>query len=127
MGNFFKNKDRKERRISQRIDPEDICLVEFSKPGQIQRKLGELKDVSLNGIRFASNVRLDKNQPLQIYLYFPKNFPGTRWLSIKATVIRMSKPSGRERYRIGCHLHHENETTRERIRQFMFWLESHPQ
>ena len=125
MLRFLKKKNAeeqaKEKRAARRISSEEICVVEFETLKSQSKRLGEMKDISLSGIRFATIFQLKKKEALKITLFFPKKFYGTKTLCLDAVVARIYKPARADRYRVGCMFTDISPEDREAIRQFVFW------
>ena len=113
-----------DRRRELRYEAEDEFILEFKERNS--RYVGSSRDISIHGVRFATTCKLRAGKTLILNFRFPAEFPGERQVSVKAKVVRAYKPQGTERYRVACRLHHEEEKTKEVIRQFIFWLESKP-
>ncbi len=111
-----------ERREVSRLKPEDVFLLEYRKAGLRTRRLGEVRDFSAQGVRFATPLSLRKNERLRLWFYFPKTFPGPRKKMFRARVMRVLKPNRAERYRIGCLFEEGNDAAKETLRQFIYWL-----
>jgi PilZ domain len=110
-----------DRRKEARYDAEDEFLLEFHEGSS--HYLGHGRDISVHGVRFATTCKLYAKKKVLLNFRLPQRFPGTRHFSVKATVARSYKPLGTERYRVGCRLNHENDETKEILRQFIHWLE----
>lgn len=113
---------QEDRREVARVRPEDVFLLEFRKAGLRTRRLGEVKDFTSQGIRFATPLSLRKNERLRLWLYFPKTFPGPRKKMLRARVMRVLKPTRAERFRVGCLFEEGNDEAKETLRQFIYWL-----
>ena len=112
-----------DRRREKRYAAEDEFLLEFRENGS--HYLGHSRDISVHGVRFATTCKLRARKNVILNFRLPQKFPGTRHFSVKGKVARIYKPLGTERYRVGCSLTHEGETTKEILRQFIDWLEHH--
>ena len=105
------------------METPDDFLVEFTRKGQLPQKgCGNGRDLSLQGMRFATPVSLKKGEPLEVFIYFPRRFPDVAKIKLSAEVVRVYKPKGASRYRVGCRLVHLDISTRDMIRNFMEWL-----
>ena len=111
-----------ERRREERYPAEDEFVVEFQGGSSY---IGSSRDISVHGVRFATTCKLKQGSKIVLNFRMPQEFPGAKRFAVKAKVARIYKPRGTERYRAGCSLIHEEEKTREAIRQFVYWLE-HP-
>ena len=110
-----------ERRMEVRYEAEDEFLIEFQEGGA--HYLGNSRDISVHGIRFATTGKLKTHDKVVLNFRFPSDFPGEKHFTVPAQVMRVFKPAGTARYRVACHLLHDSEKTKEAIRQFIFWLE----
>ena len=139
---FFKKKTKfptVDRRREARYPAEDEFLVEFSVKGESppatwragasdgqgrgSHYLGNSRDISIHGVRFATTSNLRLREELILNFRLPQAFPGTRHFSVIGKVVRIYKPRGASRHRVGCSLEHEDEGTQEILRQFIYWLE----
>lgn len=114
-----------EKRREPRIVTEESFMVRFKRKGLFESSwgMGAGRDLSLNGVRFATHVKLKEKDRLECSFYFSPRFPGPTRIDLKATVVRTYLPKDAERFRVGCKLHHVNEESREMLRQFLWWLE----
>ncbi len=122
---FLKRKSKVptgERRREPRYEAEDEFMLEF-KANQ-SHYVGASRDISVHGLRFVTTCKLQNKKDVLLNLRFPQEFPGTKHISVPAKVVRVYKPRGTGRYRIGCSLYHDSDLTKETIRQFIYWLES---
>lgn len=110
-----------DRRKEVRYLAEDEFLVEYQDRGS--RYLGNSRDISIHGVRFATTGKLHLKDELILNFRLPPEFPGTRHFSVTGQVARIYKPRGASRYRVGCSLTHDDEMTQEILRQFIYWLE----
>ena len=117
-----KKEIREERRIEARYGAEDEFLIEFQDSGS--HYLANSRDISIHGIRFATTGKLKVRDKIVLNFRFPAEFPGLKHFKVRADVIRIYKPTGTARYRVGCRLIHDIKDTNEAIRQFIYWLES---
>lgn len=126
---FFKKQEKKqngkERRSSPRVIPEHEFAVDFESDGFSRMSgIGGGKDLSTSGVRFATFAPLKKGQRLEMTLTFSARFPRVSRLVIVARVVRIYRPKGAKRFRIGCQFieleTHASEL--ETIRQFMEWV-----
>ena len=109
-----------ERRMEVRYEAEDEFLIEFEEKGN--HYLGNSRDISVHGIRFATTGKLKKGDKVIINFRFPAEFPGEKHFKVQAQVMRVFKPSGTVRFRVACRLQHNSEASKEAIRQFIFWM-----
>ncbi len=119
---FKKKTPTGERRMEPRYGADDEFLVEFE--DRRSRYIGNSRDLSVHGLRFVTTAKLRVREKLVLNFRFPYEFPGLRQFNVRAQVIRIYRPAGTARYRIGCRLLHDSEQTKEAIRQFIFWLEN---
>lgn len=114
-----------DRRKEPRYEAEDEFMLEFK--AQQSHYIGAARDISVHGIRFATSCKPSIGREILLNLKFPQGFPGTKSLVIRAKVVRVYKPRGTGRYRVGCSLKHESEAGKETIRQLIHWIENRPE
>lgn len=112
-----------ERRKEPRYTAADEFLVEFKDKSHY---IGSSRDISVHGIRFATTRKLRAKEKIVLNFRLPLGFTGVRHFSLNAKVARVYRPSGAARYRIACELLHEDEKTKEILRQLIYWLQHHP-
>ena len=116
-----------ERRVSNRISAEDAFKVDFQTTSLIRISgIGSGKDISATGMRFATFAPLKKGEVLETEIFFNEKFPGVKKVSLQMQVMRVYKPSGAKRYRVGIRF---LESPRykpefEVVRQFIWWLQT---
>lgn len=125
---LFRPKVRKrERRKSERVAAYNAVKIDFHTVGSRRiMGLGTGDDISLTGMRFATHAPLKKGEALEAILYFTKNFPGSKKIGLEMTVVRVYKPFGARRYRVGTHF---TQSPRykpefEVMAQFILWLKA---
>lgn len=110
-----------ERRQSKRLEPEERFLIEFRKGNASSFRLGEGKDISRTGVRFATSIPVKKGEPLDITLYFPKQFPNVRNIATTAIVRRVYHPGPTHRYRVACEFQDPQPSVLQAVTNFMEW------
>lgn len=128
---MFKPKVRKtERRRSERVTAYNEFKIDFHTVSSRRiAGLGTGIDISMSGVRFATLAPLRKGESLEAALYFTKDFPGPRKIELQMTLVRVYKPFGARRWRIGASF---NESSRykqefEALRQFIAWVKARPE
>lgn len=120
---FFKPKN--ERRRSPRAESKDLVKVDFQADGPKQiSAIGVGEDISMTGIRFATFAPLKKGQVLDAALHFFQLFPGNKRVAVQIKIIRVYKPFGSRRYRIGGEFIQSsaNNAEFEALAAFIAWL-----
>jgi hypothetical protein len=120
---FLKKKSKApsvDRRKEPRYDAADEFLLEFERKTHY---LGHSRDISVHGVRFATTSKMKNKEKVILNFRLPQEFPGTRHFTVKGHVVRVYKPQGASRFRVGCELDHDGEGTKETLRQFIHWLE----
>lgn len=126
LRNIFKPKTRKiERRKSERVSAEGEVKIDFqTMTSRRISGIGTGNDISISGMRFATFAPLKKGQMLEAALYFGKKFPGLKKIPLQMTVVRVYKPFGSRRYRIGVSFIESPRYKQEFevLKQLVFWL-----
>lgn len=127
---YFSKKRQEEAQLSDkrrewRISAFESFSVEF-KVGTIFKKVGTGCgcDLSIHGMRFASYHRFHANEKIALIIRFSGKFPGAKAISVDARVVRVRRPQSVRRFRVACELLHLSDSTKEIIRQFMWWIYS---
>lgn len=127
---LFKPKIRKtERRRSERVDAYNEFKIDFHAAGSRRiAGLGTGIDISMTGMRFATMAPLRKGEPLEATVYLTKDFPGPKKTGFQMTVVRVYKPFGGRRYRVGVNFTQSSRYTKEFeiIRHFIAWIKTQP-
>ncbi len=122
----FVDSPQKEKRSEPRFQNK-YFMIEFKKKGLLHAILdpqtGEGRDISINGIRFATTSSLKKGDRLEARILFMPQFPGDKEIMVTATVVRVYRPEGTKRNRIGCSLGHLSTATKHVIQEFIAWQE----
>ncbi len=113
-----------ENRRFERVNPEDIFLVEFQTGDPKKSRLGEGKDISLGGVRFATSAMLKKGDRLKMTVYFPKHFPGPRKAEAGAFVHRVHYPGASHRLRVACEFLETSRMMEETLNSYLEWSKS---
>ena len=125
LTNFFGSKSVAEKRRETRLEAENQLGIDFQ-TGELGRISGQVsgKDISSLGIRFATFIPLKRGRPLQIGLEFPKGFPGTPKVTVKAEVIWVYRPKGAQRYRVACQFMNLDQSPEAAtaLQEFIWWL-----
>ena len=123
MFEFLKKnqKSAMERRRFKRLDPEDNFFVEFRKEGSETLRLGEGRDISEGGLRFATSAPVRKGEQLSMILYFPRQFPGRRKIEGQATVRRTYFPGAKHRFRVACEFQPAEPSFHDAVMEYMDW------
>jgi hypothetical protein len=117
-------KDGEERRRYPRLDPEEEFLVEFRRKEAESLRLGQGKDISEGGLRFATSAQLHKGDELDVILYLPKKFPGLRKIHTRAKVRRVYHPAPTRRYRVACEFEAPQMSFHQTVTSYMDWSKS---
>lgn len=121
---WFKKNNREtmpENRRFERQTPEDVFLVEFQNVSAVKARLGQGKDISLGGIRFATSAPLKKGEQLQMTVYFPKKFPGPRKVKTEALVHRVYNPGASHRLRVACEFMEKTPLAEAALNSYLDW------
>jgi hypothetical protein len=110
-----------DRRREPRFTAEDEFTLEF--PDKKSKFVGSSRDISMHGIRFVTPQKISPGSTIVLNFKMPEKFPGPKQFSVKAFVVRVYKPKGTGRYRVGCKLQHENNESKDGVRQIIHWLE----
>lgn len=116
---------KEERRREKRLRTTQDYIIEFVNERFKEKKVAVGRDLSVEGVRFATPLKLKRGEFLDLTLHFSKAYQGSRSLRLKAGVVHLYRPSGSRRYRVGCHLVHENPKTKDHLREFLAWAETH--
>lgn len=118
--------DHHDRMSDKRREHRVVTAQKFSieiEKGKIFKKkvFAEARDLSTHGLRFVCEEKLNKGGRITLTLLFPNEFPGRRELILQGVVIRVYRPKGTKRFRVGCEILHPNPASKETIRQFLDW------
>jgi PilZ domain len=113
-----------DRRRFERLDPEEKFLVEFRKSKDAAFRIGEGRDISQGGLRFATAAPVRKGEDLQVILYFPKQFPGPRSIQGQVRVRRIYVPGALHRSRIACEFKEPQRPLQEVVTEYIHWNKS---
>lgn len=124
---WFKKKNQKntdENRRFERLRPEDVFLVEFQNDSLEKARLGQGKDISCGGVRFATSAFLKKGEQLKMTVYFPKSFPGPRKAETEAMVHRVHSPGPSHRMRVACEFVETSRNLEETLQSYLEWTKT---
>lgn len=128
---FFSSEFRKDlsaaddRRQKERLSASDLFEIEFKTAGLIKLSgMGYGKDVSESGLKFATPTPLKKGENINARIVFTCDFPGQKKLALPMQVVRVYKPKGAQRYRVGVRFLdlEKHGLEAEAIRQLVWWL-----
>ena len=88
----------REQRESERIEVD--YPVEFRVPGTEQVGTGRIRDLSMTGVRFETEIELQPGVTLSIKI--PPLHPGAPKLLTGASVIRCIRAAGYPAFAVGC-------------------------
>lgn len=111
-----------ERRKHPRYRVYETLYLDYECPKKNQKGSGEGLNVSLTGLRFASDKPLEKDDKLILKLRFSVNYSKERHLKIPAKVIRCGKTRLQKRYRIACQFLDLPYATMTELAKFIAWL-----
>jgi hypothetical protein len=115
------SKAEAERRRFERLDPEEKFLVEFRKANSGPMRLGEGRDISEGGLKFATSFPVHKGESLSLIVYFPKHFPGPRKAACDVTVRRTYEPGPTHRSRVACEFAEPQPLFQQAVMDYMRW------
>jgi len=118
LGQSALEKKSTEKRKEKLSLMRDDFVVEFQNDRFMRPRLGNGRDLSVQGVRFATVVPLKKGERLAMTVYLPKAFEGDRKLCLDAKVVRVYRPKGFVRHRVGCELTHRTATSASTLRHF---------
>ncbi len=123
---FKKNsqKSQGENRRFERLRPEDPFLVEFKRKPVEKMRIGQGKDISRSGVRFATSASVKKGERLNMTLYFPKNYPGPRKVLAGALVHRIHDPGASHRLRVACEFLTASPGLEEALASYTAWAKT---
>lgn len=128
MFSFFKRKKKDEdftieRRSEARLRAVDGLQLQFFRKFQKMPKTGHGRNISPNGMRFATPFYVNKGEKIDVTLYFSKKYRGKDKVNLKAKVVNFARPRGASRYRAGCRFLQMEDDARQEIEKFLKWLE----
>lgn len=112
-----------ERRREPRYRAADDFVIEFRNRKMAKPLVGGGRDISANGVRFASKLKMRKGDHLETTLVFSNKYKGKRKVKVDAKIVHAYKPRGASRYRVGCRVLHAEES-RSMVRDFLNWIET---
>ena len=112
-----------ERRSEPRYRAADDFVIEFRNRRMPKTLVGGGRDISINGVRFASKLKMRKGDHLEATMVFSNRYKGKRKVKVDAKIVHTYKPRGANRYRVGCRVMHAEET-RSAVRDFLNWIET---
>lgn len=123
---IFRPKQRKsDRRRTPRVEARNLIRIDFQTIDTSRIiATGTVKDISLGGIRFATFAPLKKGIQLDGILHFNNQFPGPKKIPMMMRVVRVYKPMGSRRYRVGVSFSDSLRYAQEKeiVRQVIEWL-----
>jgi c-di-GMP-binding flagellar brake protein YcgR len=117
-------KSNAERRQFERLDSEEDFLIEFQKENAEAFRLGQGKDISEGGMRFATSAPVRKGEKIRLVLYLPKSFPGPRRVETEAAVRRVYHPGPMHRFRVACEFLGPQMSFHQAVTSYMGWSKS---
>ena len=99
----FGKKTAIKKKRAERISARGYCDIVFKKEGSRDLCCGEIKDLSLTGLRLVSESALPKGTLLEFKMHYPTAYgPDDLPLQAKIQVVRCYRLKGQHRFRIGC-------------------------
>lgn len=115
--------DREQRR-DLRIRASEDFIIEYQAESMRTGSIGEGRDLSVSGVKFAVPRKLKKGEHLAILIVFNSKFKAQRKLALEGEVRNVQRPRGARRYRIHCQFVNQTGESRQVLSRFMEWLKT---
>ena len=113
---------RRERRNGTRARIFEALYLDYKSDNPPIKGTAEGGDISLGGVRFASDKKIPKGTRLELTLRFAAGSTTTESLKVFAQVVRCERPFGHKHYQVGCRFDVLDENPRNAIITFVLWL-----
>ena len=114
----------KEKRRAERKHVFEALWLGYKSPLAFEARSGETVDISLTGVRFLSDSKLEKGARLELTLRFTPGSvgPAVQSIQVRAEVVRCYRRFKEKRYRVACVFGDLNDGAYQKIKTFLLWL-----
>ena len=121
----FPRFSRRERRNEERARIFEALYLDYESDNPPVQGTTEGRDISLGGVRFASDKKIPKGTRVELTLRFAAGSTTTESLNVSAQVVRCERPFGHKHFQVGCRFDVLDENPRTAIVTFVLWLKEH--
>lgn len=114
-----------ERRRESRYRVTHDYAVELENERFKKKKVVMPRNLSADGMRFATSETLKEGEKFILTFHFSRPFSGSRTFSVPAIATYVTKPEGVSRFRVGCRFEHPDESGRLILENFIAWARGH--
>lgn len=113
------NKIKLPRQVKPRLRAR--FAVEYYKDHFQEVVEGSGRGISFDALRFAVEIPPQKGQEFQMKVIFPEEFGEDRSVRLQVKVLKIAKPPGRKRFRVGCEITVIEPEEKKKLMEFIYW------
>ena len=111
-----------ERRHAQRISLHETLYLDVKTPDTDQNFAAEGKNISESGVLLAAETCPPEGARVRLGFHFYPAYGLKEQLELRARVVHWSRQSSQIHYRIGLEFENPDESSKRKIRAFIWWL-----
>jgi len=115
-----------ERRNGERIPTHETLYLDYRSRFYFYLKqgVGKGEDLSISGIRFASDTPFPVGTPLVLTLHFYPGYQFAKSLQVQGHVVRCYRNPDQQHYRIACAFENVETFSAVELQAFISWLKA---